>query len=120
MTKAIESLEAVGTCVESIWPYDISKMNDRPDNRSYQQAAEHQINEAFQVKVDLHEMKSCLAQGFPITFGLKLFSSFNKAAKTGIVPMPNANEGPRQSDGRLILLERNENSSRSFFSVMLC
>jgi hypothetical protein len=101
MTDAIEALEEFGTCLESYWPYDISNVNVRPNNRAYQQAAEHKISEAFQVNVDLNEMKSCLAQGFPIAFGLKLFSSFDKAAQTGVVPMPNARDGGRQSDGRL-------------------
>ena len=35
-------------------------------------------------------MKSCLAQGFPFAFSLRLFTSFDQAAGTGIVPMPNA------------------------------
>jgi hypothetical protein len=47
-------------------------------------------------------MKSCLAQGFPFAFGLRLYSSFDQASKTGIVPMPNAWENGRQSHGRLI------------------
>jgi hypothetical protein len=102
MTDAIEALEEFGVCLESIWPYDISNVNARPNDQAYQQAVQHKINEAFQVNVDLNEMKSCLAQGFPIAFGLKLFSSFDKAAQTGVVPMPNTSDGGRQSDGRLL------------------
>ena len=102
MTDAIEALEEFGTCLESTWPYNIAQVNRRPDDRAYQQAAPHKITEAFQVNVELNEMKSCLAQGFPIAFGLKLFSSFDKAAQTGVVPMPNAGDGGRQSDGRLL------------------
>ena len=100
MTDTIEALEEFGACLESIWPYDISNVNTRPDDRAYQQAAQHKISEALQVNVDLNEMKSCLAQGFPIAFGLKLFSSFDKAAQTGIVPMPGSRDGGRRSDGK--------------------
>jgi C1A family cysteine protease len=100
MTDAIEALEEFGVCLESIWPYDISQVNTRPNNQAYDQAVNHKINEALQVNIDLDEMKSCLAQGFPFAFGLKLYSSFDKAAHTGVVPMPNAGDGNRQSDGR--------------------
>ncbi|CAF3721088.1 unnamed protein product [Adineta steineri] len=99
MTSAIEALEEFGTCVESIWPYDVSRVNTRPNNQAYQEAKPHTISEALQVKVDLYEMKSCLAQGFPFVFGLRLFTSFDKAATGGVVPMPSSSDRSRQSDG---------------------
>ena len=75
MTDAIESLEELGTCLESIWPYDISRVNTRPSEEAYEQAKDYTISEALRVDIDLNEMKSCLAQGFPFAFGLLLFSS---------------------------------------------
>jgi hypothetical protein len=102
MTDAIEALEEFGVCLESIWPYDISRVNTRPNNQAYEQAASHKINEALQVNVDLDEMKSCLAQGFPFAFGLKIYSSFDKAAQTGIVSVPSIWEKDRQPNGRFI------------------
>ncbi|CAF2524381.1 unnamed protein product [Rotaria sp. Silwood2] len=89
MTDAIEALEEFGTCLESIWPYDISHVNTRPNEQAYEQAKTLNINEALRVDIDLNEMKSCLAQGFPFVFGIELFSSFDKATQTGVVPMPN-------------------------------
>ena len=100
MTSAIEALEEFGTCLESIWPYDISRVNTKPNDEAYKAASPHKISEALQVRTDLHEMKSCLAQGFPFVFGLRLFTSFDKAAKTGVVPMPSSSDISRQSDGR--------------------
>jgi hypothetical protein len=50
-------------------------------------------------------MKSCLAQGFPFAFGLKIYSSFDKAAQTGIVSVPSIWEKDRQSNGRFIHVE---------------
>jgi C1A family cysteine protease len=104
MTSAIEALEELGVCLESLWPYDISQVNARPSDESYQQAKPHKISEALQVNIDLNEMKSCLAQGFPFAFGLKLFSSFDQAAHSGVVPMPSTSDRGRQSDGRSLLL----------------
>jgi hypothetical protein len=100
MTSAIEALEEFGTCLESIWPYEISEVNSRPSDRAYQEAKGHKITEALQIEIDLNEMKSCLAQGFPFAFGLRLFKSFDKASRTGVVPMPNASERIRSSHGR--------------------
>ncbi|CAF2737192.1 unnamed protein product [Rotaria sp. Silwood2] len=99
MTKAIETLEEYGVCLESMWPYDISMVNARPDQQCYQAADDYKITEALKIEIDLYQMKSCLAQGFPFAFGLKLFTSFDKASKSGIVPMPNDDEQSRESHG---------------------
>ncbi|UJR12703.1 hypothetical protein I4U23_016877 [Adineta vaga] len=99
MTSAIEALEEFGTCLESIWPYDVSRANTRPNNDAYNEARPHTISEALQVGIDLDEMKSCLAQGFPFVFGLHLFTSFDKAATTGVVSMRSSSDRSRQSHG---------------------
>jgi hypothetical protein len=101
MTSAIEALEESGVCLESIWPYDISQVNVRPNDQAYQTAKPHKIIDALQVNIDLNEMKSCLAQGFPFAFGLKLYTSFDQAtSNNGVVPMPSASDRGRQSHGR--------------------
>lgn len=100
MTNAIETLEEFGVCLESIWPYDISQLNIKPSGDAYSEAKEHKIIDALRVDIDLTEMKSCLAQGYPFVFGLKLFASFDKAGKTGVVPMPNSTDESQSSDNR--------------------
>ncbi|CAF3348813.1 unnamed protein product [Rotaria sp. Silwood1] len=104
MTNIIEALEEFGICLESIWPYNITNINTRPSDEAYTTAKDHKITEAFQVKIDLYEMKSCLAQGFPFAFGLKLFASFDQATNIGVVPMPSAFDRSRQSHGNHALL----------------
>lgn len=99
MTSAIESLSELGTCLESVWPYNISEVNKRPNDQAYQEGAQHRITSALRVNINLNEMKSCLAQGFPFAFGLKLYGSFDQASKTGVVPMPNYWENGRQAHG---------------------
>ena len=54
-------------------------------------------------------MKSCLAQGFPFAFGLRLFTSFDKARENGAVPLPDAADTARKSHGRLILFFSRKN-----------
>ena len=100
ITSAIESLQEMGTCLESIWPYDIKQVNKRPSDDAYSAAEYNTINDALQVEVDLYEMKSCLAQGYPFVFGMRLFKSFDKAREKGIVPMPKEDDVKRSAHGR--------------------
>ena len=102
MTNAIEALEEFGTCLESVWPYDITCVNTRPNIQAFTKGVSHRVHQALHVKIDLNEMKSCLAQGFPFAFGLRLYSSFDKAATTGAVPMPNEAEQGRAEHGRSV------------------
>ena len=92
----------MGTCLESTWPYDIAYVNQAPTAQCYQEAQNHKIIDALPVRIDLEEMKSCLAQGFPFVFGLKLFGSFDRASSTGVVSMPSAQDTARQSHGRFV------------------
>ncbi len=117
MTDGIEALEEYGVCLETIWPYDVSQVNTQPSDEAYQDAKGHTITEALQVNIDLNEMKSCLAQGYPFAFGLQLFASFDKAATTGIVPMPSSTDGSQQSDGRSNILFSEELSISIFFFI---
>jgi hypothetical protein len=100
IAKAIEALEESGTCLESIWPFDISQVNARPSDEAYNAAQNNTINEAMKVEVNLDEMKSCLAQGYPFVFGLKLFKSFSQEAKKGVVTAPKPTEEARETHSR--------------------
>ncbi|CAF4512089.1 unnamed protein product [Rotaria socialis] len=112
---AVETLEESGVCLESLWPYDIKKVNAKPIQQCYSEAEEYTITEALQVNIDINEMKSCLAQGFPIIVSLNLYKSFDKAKAKGKVPMPKANETSRDSHGRhAVLLSGYSNSSKAF------
>ena len=99
MTSIVEALKEKGVCDESIWPYDIAKVNTRPSDDAYAQGESLKITEALSLNIELNELKSCLAQGFPFAFGLTLFGSFDRAAATGIVPMPAADDTSRTSHG---------------------
>jgi hypothetical protein len=100
MTNAIEALAEFGTCLESVWPYDITQVNKVPNFKAFGKGLTHKVHQALHVKIDLNEMKSCLAQGFPFAFGLRLYTSFDQAAKTGVVPTPDEAEQARSEHGR--------------------
>jgi len=78
-------------------------VNKCPKDEAYTAAENHKICDALELNLDLSDMKSCLAQGFPFIFGLELYKSFDKADKKGIVPMPKSRETKRESHGRFEL-----------------
>ncbi|CAF4539423.1 unnamed protein product, partial [Rotaria sp. Silwood2] len=117
ITSALETLKELGTCEESLWPYDLNSVHAKPNELAYDKASENQIMDALSLNVDLHEMKSCLAQGYPFVFGLVLFKSFDKASKKGYVPMPQGYEGNRESHGRHAMLAVGYNDHSNSFIV---
>lgn len=83
-----------GVAPESLWPYDISKFKKKPPATVYKAAKSERALKYERVDVDVHAIKSALAQGFPVVIGISVYESFegDDVAKTGVVPMPNANE----------------------------
>jgi C1A family cysteine protease len=102
---SIAVLEEVGACTEETWPYDPKIVNRRPSEEAYEEAKRFLIEEAEEINVDLYAMKHCLAEGYPFAFGLLLFSSFDRARRKGIVPMPDlSTEEGRKTHGAHAML----------------
>ncbi|CAF1035165.1 unnamed protein product [Rotaria magnacalcarata] len=117
VTSAIEALEEFGTCLESIWPYYTKRVNKCPSDAAFEEAENNKIVDALQININLDEMKSCLAQGFPFVFGLELYKSFDKADEKGIVPMPKSRETKRESHGSHAMLAVGYNDRAKSFIV---
>jgi C1A family cysteine protease len=91
----IKVIASQGVCHEKLWPYDISRYTERPDDVAYTDALNYtglsyrRIDSRF-----LNNLKSALAQGFPFVCGIAVYESFESSyvANTGIVPMPHMNE----------------------------
>jgi len=85
----IKTLATLGGCSEIVWPYDESKVFDRPSDAAYQEALQHKIS--LYMRLDtLSDIKHCLAEGYPVCFGFTVYESFEgpEVATTGVVPMP--------------------------------
>ncbi|MBA4851472.1 C1 family peptidase [Emticicia sp. BO119] len=97
---AIESLHKLGACTEETWPYDTKKVNEKPHSDTYSEAANFKVQETKYVPTDLKAWKQCLAEGYPIIFGIALFKGFDSCNQNkGIVPMPSPDEAGRQAHG---------------------
>jgi hypothetical protein len=69
---AIDALSLKGACLQSSWPFQLDQVNRAPPEEAFTQAMHYKISEAKEVPPTLTAMRACLAEGFPIIFGLKL------------------------------------------------
>jgi C1A family cysteine protease len=90
----IKSVNKQGVCTETSWPYDITRFADQPPDSCYQEAQSNLAMSYQRVTPILSQLKGCLAHGYPIVFGFRVYESFESAevARTGEVPMPQASE----------------------------
>lgn len=93
LRDGIKTLATLGGCSELTWPYDESKVFDRPSDSSYLEASKHKITSYTRLN-SISDMKHCLADGYPFAFGFTVYDSFESetTAKTGIVTMPSYND----------------------------
>ncbi len=95
----IDSLKEHGACSEETWPFDPEAVNEEPAEEAYEEARQFLIEDTDLVPTELEAWKTALAAGHPVIFGVKLFGSFDKQKKAGLVPMPSPVESGRESHG---------------------
>lgn len=90
----IGSLESVGVCDESIWPYDVAQFAVKPSLDAFASAVPHIVMSRSVVTM-LDEIKQALFDVHLVPFGLTIYESFESdaVAANGIVPDPQPNEG---------------------------
>lgn len=100
MYNAIEGLKEYGACSEELWPNDDSMILDEPDQPSYDHGSNFKIVDAEYIETDLETWKHTLAEGYPISFCINTFESFDNANKNkGRVPMPKPSDNVRTTHG---------------------
>jgi hypothetical protein len=72
LTGAIDALTMKGACLQESWPFALDAINESPPPEAFDQAMHYKISEAKEIPTTVTAMKACLAEGFPIIFGLKL------------------------------------------------
>ncbi|CAF1092819.1 unnamed protein product [Adineta steineri] len=92
--SAIEALKKQGCCKENLYKYDVKAVNAKPSSHCYEEARKYPITDAMSLRLDLNEMKTCLAEGYPFAFGLYVYQSFMQFAtlNKGYIPMPKSHE----------------------------
>jgi C1A family cysteine protease len=95
LRDGITAIVKQGVCVESQWPYDPVKFTTQPSTDCYTQALFHQATVYLRIdNTKIGDIKSCLAQGFPIAAGFTVYSAFESdtVSKTGILSLPQSTE----------------------------
>jgi C1A family cysteine protease len=91
LRDGMKSIVNDGICTEQYWPYDIYKYNVEPPSNCYENATKNKALQYTRLYQQLSQLQTCLANGFPFVFGIKVYDSFEskEVQTTGIVPMPN-------------------------------
>jgi len=87
----IKSVNSLGVCPETEWPYDITKFADKPTPACYTDAEKceavgyQRLNSS-----NLNQLKGCIASGYPFVFGFTVYDAFEsqQVADTGVLNMP--------------------------------
>jgi len=90
---AVKSAAETGVCIESLWPYCTLKYKKTPKAKCYINATTHKSTAYLRIE-NFDELKSNLAEGYPVVFGFTVYASFESlaVATTGQMPMPQPNE----------------------------
>lgn len=94
ISRGVFVLENIGVCLESEWKYVISQFTVQPPAICYRSAINHKAISAQQVEQTMQSMKGCLASGFPMALGIRVYQSFEStvAMTTGYIPLPKTGE----------------------------
>jgi C1A family cysteine protease len=102
LRDGIVSLQETGICSENTWPYQIDTFSEDPSHAAYHEAKHHKIDAAFSIPIDLMSVAGCLASGYPIAFGVKIFESFEDHGNHGRIALPA--QGEKCLGGHAMLL----------------
>jgi C1A family cysteine protease len=91
---AIKAGKKYGICPENMWPYTKENIFKKPTKNCYKEALNHQILKYERINPIENEIKSAIAAGFGVVFGIDIYSSFmsSKVERTGVVPIPSIKE----------------------------
>lgn len=74
----MKQLKKVGSCPESMWPFDATKVNVQPPPECYKAARKWRIKSYARV-LDVATMKAAIAAGLPVVFSINLRRGFIQA-----------------------------------------
>lgn len=79
---------------ERLWRYDTRRFTEQPPASVYKTGQQHQALQYLRVRQTPAQIKACLFAGFAVVFGFTVYESFEspEVARTGMVPMPAADE----------------------------
>ena len=111
----IKAIARRGVCPESEWPYDPAKVTHKPTAPCYKIGKKFKaLSYKKLAQTSLHELKGCIASGYPFVFGFTAYHSFRSdaVAKTGHLQMPKPKE--KAIGGHAVMAVGYDDSSERF------
>ena len=92
----VKVLATLGTCPETEWPYDTSKVLVKPPSKDYTDALANQVLTYKSVNQVANDIRAALADNIPVVCGFTVYQGFENlpSGGSGIVPLPGQNESP--------------------------
>lgn len=89
---ALKSVANDGVAKDTTWPYIIENFTVQPPASAWAEAQEHQALVYYRLNQTKQDIISCLADGYPFAFGMKIYQSFvNTQCRflvNDVLPMP--------------------------------
>lgn len=113
-----KSVSKYSTCGDNMWPYMPDMFAQKPPDNCYKAAREHATFRYIHLDNDVNQIKKCLKDGYPVSFGTALFSSFMspETATTGVVAIPNI-ETEDRIGGHAMTIIGHDDSKDAFLVV---
>jgi len=94
MYDAGKALEENGLCSEQLWPYsnDFAEHVIQPSAEADVDGQTRKVAETRNVTIQEHDIKSALAEGYPVIVSLHLHESFNSVGTDGFVSIPDESD----------------------------
>jgi C1A family cysteine protease len=105
LRDGIKMVAQYGACEEKLWPFDESKVLEKPSLEAFEDALKHKAIRYEAIEQNQDALLHCLGLNQrPVVFGLMIFESFEsqEVADSGIVPMPQWHE--RSMGGHALLI----------------
>lgn len=88
LRDAVKVATKAGLPSESLWPYDITKVETAPTPDVYDEASKHKVLEYLRIDLSgswlerVNNIKSALSQGFPVVFAMPVTTQFMQLTKS--------------------------------------
>lgn len=114
---AIDVLALKGACLAETFPFDLDNVNTKPPEEAFTEARNFKVSDSREVPVEVEAMKACLAEGYPIVFGLKLTQNFFSPGPGGKIKTPNPDDPQSAEHGLHCMLCVGYSESQQIFII---
>jgi C1A family cysteine protease len=91
MADGMQVLTDTGVAKEATCPYNIANFTDKPSAAAYAEAGAMKIHDATNIQ-GLEDTKTALNNGQSVAIGFRVYDSFRKIGKDGMMPVPKPGE----------------------------